>query len=163
MKKFIISGIVSALLLLLIVSPGFAKSVKKNIEVTYNNIQIVIDGVKITPKDANGNIVEPFIYNGTTYLPVRAVGEAIGKKVEWDAATQTVYLGEKTTATEKVYSSEGSNAPPPHGTSVWRANGSSEFYHSTNTCSGMLSPHNLLIEDALVIPLKPCSKCWSGI
>lgn len=49
----------------------------------------------VTPKDVTGTIVEPFIYQGTTYLPVRAVGEAIGKKVTWDGETKTVYLGEK--------------------------------------------------------------------
>ncbi len=35
---------------------------------------------------------EPFIYNGTTYLPVRAVGEAVGKEVAWDNDTKTVTL-----------------------------------------------------------------------
>jgi hypothetical protein len=35
----------------------------------------MIDGVTITPKDVTGNVVDPFIYNGTTYLPVRAVGK----------------------------------------------------------------------------------------
>ena len=39
-------------------------------------------------------MVEPFIYNGTTYLPVRAVGDAIGKQVTWDGGSKTVYLGE---------------------------------------------------------------------
>lgn len=66
----------------------------KNITVQYDNIKLVIDGVTITPKDANGTVVEPFIYNGTTYLPVRAVGNAIGKQVSWDGKTKTVYLGE---------------------------------------------------------------------
>ncbi len=28
-------------------------------------------------------------------MPVRAVGEALGKKVDWDGATQTVYVGQK--------------------------------------------------------------------
>ena len=92
MKKTVVACLVSVLLLLQLVIPSFAASIKKNIEVTYNNIQIVIDGTRITPKDVNGNIVEPFIYNGTTYLPIRAVGEAMGKNVEWDPSTQTVYL-----------------------------------------------------------------------
>ena len=35
---------------------------------------------------------EPFIYDGTTYLPVRAVGEAVGKTVGWDGKTNTVTL-----------------------------------------------------------------------
>ena len=66
----------------------------KTIQVLYNDISLVVDGVPITPRDANGVEVEPFVYNGTTYLPVRAVGEAIGKQVTWDGNTQTVYIGE---------------------------------------------------------------------
>ncbi|MDR0294671.1 MAG: copper amine oxidase N-terminal domain-containing protein, partial [Prevotellaceae bacterium] len=89
MKKIMIACSILILLLLLLASPGLADPIKKNIEVSYNNIQLIIDGTKITPKDVNGNIVEPFIYNGTTYLPVRAVGEALGKTVDWDGATQT--------------------------------------------------------------------------
>lgn len=71
-----------------------ANTVYKTITVEYSGIKLVIDGVQITPKDANGATVEPFIYNGTTYLPVRAVGEALGKQVSWDGSTQTVYLGD---------------------------------------------------------------------
>ena len=39
----------------------------------YVGVKWVVDGVNITPKDANGNVVDPFIVDGTTYLPVRAV------------------------------------------------------------------------------------------
>ena len=71
-----------------------AGKIYKNITVQYDNIKLVIDGVTITPKDANGSTVEPFIYNGTTYLPVRAVGNALGKQVSWDGKIKTVYLGD---------------------------------------------------------------------
>ena len=40
--------------------------------------------------------MEPFIYNGTTFLPVRAISEALGKEVEWDGPTSSVYIGEYT-------------------------------------------------------------------
>ena len=66
----------------------------QNITITYRNIKLYIDGVLITPKDPNGNVVEPFIYNGTTYLPIRAVGEAFGKEVHWDGDTSSVYVGQ---------------------------------------------------------------------
>lgn len=61
-------------------------------------IKIVVDGETIEPKDANGNPVEPIIYNGTTYLPVRAVAQALTKgtkQIEWDQNTWTVYIGER--------------------------------------------------------------------
>lgn len=92
-----LQGVVIGLLIgtLLTGSLVFAKTGTETIEALYNNIKIYVDGVKIDSKDVNGNAVEPFIYNGTTYLPVRAVGEAIGKQVSWDGETQSVYLGEK--------------------------------------------------------------------
>ncbi len=71
------------------------EQIKKTVDVYYNGIKICIDGTYIEPKDANGNTVEPFIMDGTTYLPVRAVGNAFGKDVAWDGETQTVFLGAK--------------------------------------------------------------------
>ncbi len=90
LKGFVI-GVLSTTLLVSTVA--YAKTGAERIEAIYKNIKIYVDGIKIDPKDANGDTVEPFIYNGTTYLPVRAVGEAIGKSVTWDGTTQSVYLG----------------------------------------------------------------------
>ena len=75
-------------------------------------INIYINGGKFTAKDANGNVVNPILKDGTTYLPVRAIGEAFDKEVAWDGATKTVTLTSKpepvieTTIVnkEKVYS-----------------------------------------------------------
>lgn len=61
----------------------------------YENIKILIDGEEYTPKDANGNVIEPFIYNGTTYLPVRGIANAFDVDVDWDGATASIYLGKK--------------------------------------------------------------------
>ncbi len=65
----------------------------RTIQAVFKNIKICVDGVQMTPRDTAGKEVEPFIYNGTTYLPVRAVGEAVGKEVTYDGSTNTVYLG----------------------------------------------------------------------
>lgn len=73
----------------------FADSVSKTVTAVYNNIKIMIDGKEITPKDQNGNTVEPFIIDGTTYLPVRAVASALGEEVFWDGENNTVYIGDK--------------------------------------------------------------------
>ena len=69
--------------------PAMAMQTTKNIFAVYNNIKIVVDGRQIITDSHN----EPFIYNGTTYLPVRAVGEAVGKEVAWNGDANTVYLG----------------------------------------------------------------------
>ena len=43
--------------------------------------------------DANGIPVFPLIYQGTTYLPVRAVAALMEENIEWDAKSKTVYIG----------------------------------------------------------------------
>jgi hypothetical protein len=112
-RNAFILGIVVTLLVLTIFIPvtALAESMTKTISITYNNIKIIIDGNSVEPKDANGNKVEPFIYNGTTYLPVRAVGEAIGKEVNWDSITKTVYLGENP-QTNKIATYTRNNPAP---------------------------------------------------
>ena len=91
--KGIVIGVVMMILFSFILNPSLAKSIQESISVTYSDIKIVIDGIKIDPKDADGRTVEPFIYNGTTYLPVRAISESLGKQVGWDQDTKTVYIG----------------------------------------------------------------------
>lgn len=66
---------------------AFAKNTTVKIPASYKDIKIVVDGIQLQTSS------EPFIYNGTTYLPVRAVAEAVGKDVNWDGNTNTVYLG----------------------------------------------------------------------
>lgn len=88
--SFIVGFVISSLLF---GTMAFASQGEQMINVMYDNIKIVIDGKPIPTTDAQGNSVEPFIYNGRTYLPVRAVAEAVGKTVTWDGKTSTVYLG----------------------------------------------------------------------
>ena len=85
-----------SVLIVLVVSvisiQAVATSASKVATLVYNNIKISLDGQAITPTDANGTEVEPFIIDGTTYLPVRAIGDALGLDVNWDSETSTVLL-----------------------------------------------------------------------
>ncbi len=95
MKKYkhFFSGVVFTLVLVLLAGTVMAKSSHETIKVLYNNIKLVVNGETVVfGKDGAGKKIEPFIYNGTTYLPVRAAGEALGKEVKWDGKNQTVYL-----------------------------------------------------------------------
>lgn len=65
----------------------------RNLEAHYPGIKLVVSGQEIEPKNGAGTVVEPFIVDGTVYLPARVVGEALGKSVEWDGQTNTVYIG----------------------------------------------------------------------
>lgn len=66
--------------------PVSAEDGTREISAAFRDIKIIVDGKQLSTP------AEPFIYNGTTYLPVRAVGEAVGKEVVWDNDTKTVTL-----------------------------------------------------------------------
>ncbi len=93
MKKEL-RGFVAGALTMTVLSGGmaFAKSGSETVDVFYDNIKVYIDNVLTEPKDANGDKVEPFIMNGTTYLPVRGVASAMGADVTWDGNTKSVYI-----------------------------------------------------------------------
>jgi hypothetical protein len=59
------------------------------IEVFYNVKNIVINGVSKMPEE------KPFIYKGTTYVPLRYISETLGQVVEWDRETATIYIGDR--------------------------------------------------------------------
>lgn len=88
------SFLAGVLVTLLVVSmvPSTLAAAGMNITV-YPGVTIYMDDTKLDPKDANGKPVKAFIYNGTTYLPVRAVSEALGQVVQWDGSTKSVYIG----------------------------------------------------------------------
>lgn len=91
-RDFLAGALTLALVMGLAVPAGAALT-GKTIQVL-TGAEIYIDGVKMEPTDANGNPVETFAYNGTTYVPLRAVSEYLGKAVNWDGANQRVYIGE---------------------------------------------------------------------
>ncbi len=75
-----------------LVGSAYATVGKKTVAIDYNDIKVTMNGQAVSLVDANGNAVEPFTIDGTTYLPVRAVSSALGLGVEWDGASKTVKL-----------------------------------------------------------------------
>lgn len=121
LKDMFLGSITTILILVMSVS-AFA-AMNKSITVTFADIKLNINGQIITPKDAVGNTVEPFMYNGTTYLPVRAVAEALNSAVEWDQTTKTVLIiGGGSTGEESVTNPTALNLidvlPPYTGTNL---------------------------------------------
>lgn len=85
---------VAALALALVLGTGTAALAAGNlinISVT-PGMKLSIDGQSFVPTDVNGKEVDVFAYNGTTYVPIRAISEAFGKEVSYDAATQTAVI-----------------------------------------------------------------------
>lgn len=58
-----------------------------------HDIKIIYNGNSQTMTDVTGKIVYPISYNGSTYLPVRAVAGMLSLDVKWDGPTSTIYIG----------------------------------------------------------------------
>ncbi len=57
-----------------------------------DDIKVYIDDEEIELKNANGGTVKPFIIDGTTFIPLRGVSQALGCQVEWDGSLQRVSI-----------------------------------------------------------------------
>jgi len=91
MKKGIIKPVITTALAAGILTGGAVYAadggIQKTIQVVMNGINLVVDGQTI--------FAENILYNGTTYVPVKAVAESLGKEVKWDAKTNTVEIADK--------------------------------------------------------------------
>ncbi|MCR2803412.1 copper amine oxidase N-terminal domain-containing protein [Paenibacillus soyae] len=91
-KSVFIGTIVSACLIFGAVGAGAATGLQKITANLNHNIKFKIDGDSWTPKNDKGQKMPPITYQGSTYLPARAVAEATGMYVGWDDATDTVII-----------------------------------------------------------------------
>ncbi len=61
---------------------------------------IIVDSVTRNFFDAQGNAVYPLLYQGSTYLPVRAIGQLMGKNVSWDSVSMIITLSGSSLVTD---------------------------------------------------------------
>ncbi len=95
MKERFQGIVIGVLICTMLLCVSFAKQGSEMVERFFADIKVVLDGTELALEDASGNEVEPFIIDGTTYLPIRAISNALELNVAWDAQTQTVVLKSK--------------------------------------------------------------------
>lgn len=107
MKKFeklrwFLAGITVSALCVSFIVPAVAAVSGKNITI-YPGVTLYMNDKKFTATDSDGNAVDAFVYNGTTYLPVRAVSKLLDVPVQWEGSTRSVYLGTHASETPAAY------------------------------------------------------------
>ena len=98
-------GVCVTVLLSSLAMTAFAAGQSKTINVA-TGVNLYMDDRQVIPTDANGNPVEVFIYNGTTYVPVRAVSNLFDTPIQWDGQTYGVYIGKHSSTKPAAYLEE---------------------------------------------------------
>ncbi|WP_211749675.1 NPCBM/NEW2 domain-containing protein [Paenibacillus sp. Marseille-Q4541] len=78
---------------------GIAFGATTKIEVSLDPIKFIVDGKDKTPLNGkfnnNGTVVPASLsYSGTTYVPLKMVGDMVSKEVAWDGKTKSVLIGD---------------------------------------------------------------------
>jgi hypothetical protein len=63
---------------------------KRNIQISYDDYKIYVDGKQFEARDSNG-VIMPFAFDGWIYAPFEKIAEALGQKVRWDGSTNSLY------------------------------------------------------------------------
>lgn len=86
-------GIVIGIIIGCLVSGGavVANSGMSKIDVVFKALNFRVDGVEKKLTDTR-----PIVYKGTTYVPMRFIGESFGQPVNFDGKTNTVWIGKRT-------------------------------------------------------------------
>lgn len=87
MKKELKGFICGVVATIVVAGTASGVGVWDSIDVLKNDIRVVVDGNVVT--------ADNFLYNDTTYLPLRAVSNALGENVEYDEIDNTAYIGER--------------------------------------------------------------------
>lgn len=107
-----LAGMVAMLLIIALMSSASAAVGKITKELEYKDISVTLNGQKLDLRDAQGGVVEPFIFDGTNYLPVRALAEALGLSVAWDGNTNTIVLTSGQASTQPSTQANGTQPTP---------------------------------------------------
>lgn len=138
--KVFFEGMMTMLLIVAIAGTALATTGKVTKEIEYRDIKVSLNGKILELKDASGNLVEPFMLEGSNYLPVRAISEALGLNVSWDGNTATVIL-----ATPE-------DQKPTYITATGKR------WHNDPNCNGG-TYWEVPYSSAVGMGLTPCDKC----
>lgn len=115
MKKYIIIILTFVLILSLSLS-SMSASISESILVYRNTVKLEVNGEKVD--------IDNFLYNGTTYIPLRAVSQLLDKNVGWNYYTNVASINEKHYEVEEL-----SKLFPDTKGVKWIYNGFAEYSH----------------------------------
>lgn len=111
MKKGMIQGaVLGAAVTALALGMTFTASAGRSIQVDDGQIGIRINKANCPILNTKGVEVTPFVYEGTTYVPLRSFCESLGLDVEYDEDTNTAVITQKNVSTNYISEQEAKQA-----------------------------------------------------
>lgn len=109
--------VILSVLLVLSLSLGLVfAAVSESISVYRNTVNLEVNGKSVN--------VDNFLYNGTTYIPLRAVGQLLDKYVGWNQYTNVASINDKKSQLEPL-----AKLLPSSIGSTWLYDGFAEYSH----------------------------------
>lgn len=126
-KKWLIAAVVTGLTVT--GSAGvYAGAKLQQIKAYLNHsLGIVVDGTPYWLKDGNGKTLTPITYEGTTYLPIRSIADALDVPITYDAANYKVRIGTGSEAVPAPGTSSGGGTAAPVESTVRPVNLPKDF------------------------------------
>ncbi|MDR1914732.1 MAG: copper amine oxidase N-terminal domain-containing protein [Clostridiales bacterium] len=150
MKKIMnfASGALAATIVLLASMSALAASGAITIEAS--PINVLVNGAVFEPKDPNGNPALVFVYNGTTYAPLRALSEAYGLEVGYDSTKNLATVSQPKTANAPQKGATPAATPPgaaPTGNAPEQNYGGSEMQENENNERPLVNDVSAILKD----------------
>lgn len=99
MKKNVrsfMAGFIACFLLFACATTAFAASNGTTVSAMLNgSVKMMLNGTEYKAKDLNGNVLLPITYADRTYLPVRSLADALNVPINYDPASNTIWIGER--------------------------------------------------------------------
>lgn len=92
-----------------------------------HGLAIEVNGQKFTPTGDQGKKLAPITYQGSTYLPVRSIADALKTEVKYDSQNNKVSIGSSSSSGVSTSSGNSGSTSPSTGTNTQAAGVKSKY------------------------------------
>ncbi|MET1171572.1 stalk domain-containing protein [Paenibacillus amylolyticus] len=92
-----------------------------------HGLAIEVNGQKFTPTGDQGKKLAPITYQGSTYLPVRSIADALKTEVKYDSQNNKVSIGSSSSSGGSTSSGNSGSTSPSTGTNSQAAGVKSKY------------------------------------
>lgn len=142
--------ILSLVVVVFFVSAAMGSGFREVVEVVFNSINLTVNGEKVE--------ADTILHEGTTYVPIRDVGEMLGKEVGWDGKTNTASIDdEKIVSDSQTSTSKSGNSERNRATELYKSETGTKYHRAS--CPTLRGSKFLISSEEARREYEPCKIC----